>query len=708
MKRNWIGLCAFLILFPAIGPAAGRELRLLEGLPVGLQNALPRDPSALPASGRSGDEARGVPIDVQDFGLVSETEGWILGGPHLYWTESGGQDWQDISPVDRDGSTVAAVFFLDASRGWAVTKAAEGAGPADYALARTADGGRSWESSPLGLLSPGPAHAPVGAAYLHFLDASTGWLVARHVSSNNFSLGSLFKTSDGGATWAQLSMPIGDPVFFATEQVGWTAGGAAGDELYRTVDGGASWQPQEVGDGSAPGSPQRFYRLPGFWSAAEGLLPEVVAGEGPRLELYATQDAGAQWELAASVPLPSGITSADGLPLSLVPGARQAMLLQSGDRMVTASAGGGITATPARPGGSGTVTRLNMVTSSVGWAAQSSGSCQRAAQAASALSGSGAGLECRSETRLLGTADGGRTWTPLSLPQTAPPGSVPAAEERPAPAGSGGPGVPVPPSGSRAIVFAGQGFDKCEIASVAQLQQWMAQSPYRAVNLYIGGAARACSNLALSSSLLSTLSQLGWKFIPTWVGPQAPCVTSVKLKMSLDPAVAHAQGIAEANAAADVAAGLGLAAPDGSGAIVYYDMEYYDTTNAACHEAVRAFVSGWTAQMHARGSFAGVYATGAPLGTFTTLPDVLDAIWPANWVASAYDPAATVWDVYRLSNVLWSDHQRIRQYTGGHVETWGSVSLNIDCDVIDGIVAHTALQSFHLYLPLTLHNNPLG
>jgi hypothetical protein len=46
-----------------------------------------------------------------------------------------------------------------------------------------------------------------------------------------------------------------------------------------------------------------------------------------------------------------------------------------------------------------------------------------------------------------------------------------------------------------------------------------------------------------------------------------------------------------------------------------------------------------------------------------------------------------VWDVACLSNGLWVNHQRIRQYAGGHGETWGGVTLNIDCNVIDGIVA---------------------
>ncbi|MGB9521164.1 MAG: hypothetical protein ACPL6F_00265, partial [Anaerolineales bacterium] len=54
-----------------------------------------------------------------------------------------------------------------------------------------------------------------------------------------------------------------------------------------------------------------------------------------------------------------------------------------------------------------------------------------------------------------------------------------------------------------------------------------------------------------------------------------------------------------------------------------------------------------------------------------------------------YNPEATVWNVYRLSNDVWNQHQRIRQYAGGHYETWGSVKLNIDSNVLDGILLYS-------------------
>ena len=262
-----------------------------------------------------------------------------------------------------------------------------------------------------------------------------------------------------------------------------------------------------------------------------------------------------------------------------------------------------------------------------------------------------------------------------------------------------------PVLGSRTRIYIGQGFDTCEIPSFEALQEWITHSPYGAINLYIGGAGRYCDNKALNADLVARMAGIGWKFIPTWVGPQAPCYTGNKPRMSADPAIGYDEGVAEADAAIGVATGLGLAEADGSGTIIYYDMEHYDTGNAACNDAVRSFISGWTGRLRSRGNLVGVYGNGAALSSFATIANVPDAAWPARWIYTYYNSSATVWDVPNLSNTLWVNHQRIRQYTGGHPETWGSATLNIDCNVIDGIVASIPPPElpFKAYLPVILN-----
>jgi hypothetical protein len=235
-------------------------------------------------------------------------------------------------------------------------------------------------------------------------------------------------------------------------------------------------------------------------------------------------------------------------------------------------------------------------------------------------------------------------------------------------------------------VFTGQGFDKCEIASASQLAQWAAYSPYRAVNLYVGGVQRGCRNSGLTAALLTELSAQGWRFIPTWVGPQASC-TDFAYRMSANAAAAYYEGRAEADAALAVAASLELSWGDGAGTVIYYDLEHYNLGDAACHAAAQAFVAGWTGRLQERRSLAGVYSTGLQLRSFASLSRVPDVIWPAHWIADTYQPDATVWNVYGLPNALWANHQRIRQYAGAHSETWGGVTLNIDSNALDGVAA---------------------
>jgi hypothetical protein len=242
-------------------------------------------------------------------------------------------------------------------------------------------------------------------------------------------------------------------------------------------------------------------------------------------------------------------------------------------------------------------------------------------------------------------------------------------------------------------VLIGQGFDTCELPTLAQMQTWWDASPYQAVNLYFGGSSRACENRALNASYLAQLYQQGWKFIPTWVGPQAPC-TSYPSRMSSSVTESYQQGVNEADLAVLRLAELGLTAPDQTGSVVYYDIEPYETT-AACRAAVNAFMNGWVSQLHTRGHLAGVYGStlcNTSLSDFQYITNVPDLIWPARWYHNLgegyYDPSANVWNLGScIPNTAWASHQRIRQYEGDHDELWGGLLLGIDSNVLDGVVA---------------------
>jgi hypothetical protein len=248
---------------------------------------------------------------------------------------------------------------------------------------------------------------------------------------------------------------------------------------------------------------------------------------------------------------------------------------------------------------------------------------------------------------------------------------------------------------SQVIIGAHQGFDRCNVASIADMQTWWYDSPYYSINLYIGGSLSHCSNQELNPIWVQEVSKQGWTFIPTWVGPQAPC-TSFRDRISYDPQISYQQGQAEADAAIKASSEIGLL----GGSIIYYDVESYSAANKnpSCRNAMNSFLSGWTERLHTRGYRAGAYGASCNsyIAEWATISPTLDDVWIAHWhVPPQYDPDASVFGAPCLSDSLWANHQRIKQYAGDHIETWGGVSMPIDSDVIDGEVSFLPITSTH-------------
>ena len=120
--------------------------------------------------------------------------------------------------------------------------------------------------------------------------------------------------------------------------------------------------------------------------------------------------------------------------------------------------------------------------------------------------------------------------------------------------------------------FTGQGFDACTARSLSELSTWYSASPYKAVNMYIGGASRGCAQPNLNAAWVSSAVAQGWVLIPTYVGLQAPCREYPNV---INPAQASSQGIAAADDAIAQLNALGL----GVGNPVYFDMEAFSYSN---------------------------------------------------------------------------------------------------------------------------------
>jgi hypothetical protein len=226
-------------------------------------------------------------------------------------------------------------------------------------------------------------------------------------------------------------------------------------------------------------------------------------------------------------------------------------------------------------------------------------------------------------------------------------------------------------------VFTGLGFDACSAPSTKAMAAW-AESPFRGVGIYIGGENSACSQPNLSASWVSAQTTAGWHLIPTYVGLQAPtsaCSSCAKLT----PAGAVSQGMAAAEDAVSAASAIGI----GSGSPIYFDMEAYSPTTSAT-SAVLAFLEAWTEKLHALGYQSGVYSSSSSgivdLAKAYADPTYAspDNIWTANWNEreDTLDPVLPV--------SAWPNHQRIHQFRGGHNETWGGQTINIDSDYVDG------------------------
>ena len=241
--------------------------------------------------------------------------------------------------------------------------------------------------------------------------------------------------------------------------------------------------------------------------------------------------------------------------------------------------------------------------------------------------------------------------------------------------------------------FTGYGFDQCHAPDQRSMNRWLTHSPFLAVGIYISGNSRACRDQPnLTPSWISNQLAKGWRLLPITLGPQASCQPRFP-RYDDDPKInpkrgtdgryrwARDQGTAEATKTVGVAQALGIA----PGSTLWYDLEGFNDEITDCRESALAFLSQWTDQIHALGYKSGVYSSaGSGIemlddarverpGQFS-LPD---QIWIARW-----DGLANT-STHYIRDDGWVPGGRMKQYQGGHDETWGGVRINIDRNWID-------------------------
>lgn len=591
---------------------------------------------------------------IQDIQFVSQGIGWVNINGSLFWTKDDGAEWNNISP---ENGKIQAAYFLNQSIGFAAAASTDSSGVVNYTIYRTEDSGNHWDGFTIGSYNLKNPLASSEAMHLYFLNENTGWVVIKQQSSSNFNIGVLFKSTDGGRSWQELSIPVGEEVMFINQSVGFVAGGLNDDLLYRTEDGGATWQ---IFDPS-PDSTAKF-SLPGFTSLNNGAL--IVLEDSSTIKVFESGDQGKTWTETATWEIENqGSNILNSLVFS-----DEIFIASSAEHLTFGQTSKQFESNPNTA--QGTITKLKGESPDSFYGISTETIC----------ADPGNGASCEAYQDLVYSTDLGKTWRAIPKPiilQEAALDSTSSFETN-----------VVVLDYPRTSLLSGQGFDVCEIPDLWVLNNWKNNSPYTAVNLYIGGPSRACANTNLSIDFVQALSIQGWKFIPTWVGHQAAC-TNFSYTMSNDPNTAEGQGADNAIDAARIARKLGLGAADDSGTVIYFDLEAFDSSDTKCLNAAKAFLNGWVTELHAHGIMAGLYGStcGSALAEFATIDNPPDVIWPAIWNGFEYDSNVSLFGLTCLSDNLWNQQERIRQYSGGHNEFWGVAELNIDSNIIDGVVA---------------------
>ncbi len=239
--------------------------------------------------------------------------------------------------------------------------------------------------------------------------------------------------------------------------------------------------------------------------------------------------------------------------------------------------------------------------------------------------------------------------------------------------------------------FTGYGFDQCMAPTQRSMDAWLTSSPFWAVGIYISGDSRGClSQPNLTPTWVSTQLANGWRLLPITLGPQAWCTTRERYlkQVRINPtstnayAAARAQGRAEAGKTVAAAQKLGIAA----GSTLWYDIEAFDIGKTDCRESALSFLPAWTNRLHELGYVSGVYSSaglghqdarrrpGQPARRVRDARPALDRRLerPRPDVSSSY-----------LRADGWMPHKRVHQYRGGHNETYGGVTINIDSNWLD-------------------------
>ena len=185
---------------------------------------------------------------------------------------SNAQDWTNINPsFDPPGNySMSNGTFVDEYTGWS----------AEFypgRICKTTDSGLNWvlqkDSSGVWIYD------------IEFINTLHGWVLGEKVIERSHFL---WRTTDGGNSWEEISIPG----LYITSFFDSCKGFAGGDSIYLTTDGGESWQPQTIEPGARFGVTD-IYFVDEKYGWAVGISSEIIdAGI-----ILNTTDGGQTWQV---------------------------------------------------------------------------------------------------------------------------------------------------------------------------------------------------------------------------------------------------------------------------------------------------------------------------------------------------------------------------------------------------------------------------
>jgi photosystem II stability/assembly factor-like uncharacterized protein len=156
--------------------------------------------------------------------------GWVCGYKGMIVrTIDGGKTWDGVQ-IDANDQ-LESIMFVDEKVGY--TSGMRNSGFDNFGqIYKTIDGGKTWTG-----VTPKNAHSLWGN---YFLDANTGWVIGGGCNGEDQSF---FRTTNGGKSWDQTTIPAGNAGL--TDLIMTPSGegyASASGMLLKTVDGGKTWK----------------------------------------------------------------------------------------------------------------------------------------------------------------------------------------------------------------------------------------------------------------------------------------------------------------------------------------------------------------------------------------------------------------------------------------------------------------------------------